>query len=342
MAFDLPALDVAVANDAAAAFDAKTKPPGSLGRLEETACRIAAVRGSLPPARLRAAAIVVAADHGVAVEGVSAYPQEVTRQMVANFVGGGAAAAVLARRAGIPLIVVDAGLVEPLDDEAVLTFGASASANIAVQSAMTLEQAELLVDEGRALAARLASDGFELLALGEMGIANTTVASVLSAALLDEPPATVCGRGTGIDDHTLRRKINTVERALARHGASREPLSLLASLGGGEIAFLAGLMIGAAENRLACVIDGVVVGAAALVASALAPGLPDWLLAAHRSPEPAHELILRRLGLVPMLDLGMRLGEASGALVALAVIDAATALLAEMATFESAGVSGGG
>jgi nicotinate-nucleotide--dimethylbenzimidazole phosphoribosyltransferase len=172
-----------------------------------------------------------------------------------------------------------------------------------------------------------------------MGIGNTTVASALSAALLDERPTTVCGRGTGIDDAALRRKIDTVERALARHGAGREPFPLLASLGGGEIALLAGLMIGAAENRLVSVIDGVVVGAAALVASALAPELPGRLLAAHRSPEPAHELILRRLDLVPLLDLGMRLGEASGALVALSVIDAATALLAEMATFESAGVS---
>jgi nicotinate-nucleotide--dimethylbenzimidazole phosphoribosyltransferase len=339
MAFELPALDVAAANEAAAAFDAKTKPLGSLGRLEETVCRIAAVRGSLPPARLRAAAVVVAADHGVAAEGVSAYPQEVTRQMVANFVAGGAAAAVLARQAGIPLIVVDAGLIKPLDDEAVLSFGAPASANIVLEAAMTLEQAELLVREGRALAARLAGEGIELLALGEMGIGNTTVASVLSAALLDEAPRTVCGRGTGIDDDALRRKIKTVEQALARHGASRLPLPLLASLGGGEIACLAGLMIGAAENRLVCVIDGVVVGAAALVASALAPGLPGWLLAGHRSPEPAHALILRRLGLVPLLDLGMRLGEASGALVALSVIDAATGLLAEMATFESAGVS---
>jgi nicotinate-nucleotide--dimethylbenzimidazole phosphoribosyltransferase len=337
--FELPALDAAAANEAAAAFDVKTKPLGSLGRLEDTVCRIAAVRGSLPPARLRAAAVVVAADHGVVAEGVSAYPQEVTRQMVANFVAGGAAASVLARRAGIPLVVVDAGLAKPLADDAVQSFGATASANIALEAAMTLEQAELLVREGRALAARLAGDGVELLALGEMGIGNTTIASVLTAALLDEPPGTVCGRGTGIDDDALRRKIKTVERALARHGASRLPLALLASLGGGEIAFLAGLMIGAAENRLVCVIDGVVVGAAALVASALAPGLPDRLLAGHRSPEPAHALILGRLGLVPLLDLGMRLGEASGALVALSVIDAATALLAEMATFESAGVS---
>ncbi|MFL5964749.1 MAG: nicotinate-nucleotide--dimethylbenzimidazole phosphoribosyltransferase [Gaiellaceae bacterium] len=339
MTFELPALDGAAAKRAAAAFDRKTKPLGSLGRLEETVCRIAAVRGSLPSARLRAAAVVVAADHGVAAEGVSAYPQEVTRQMVANFVAGGAAAAVLARRAGIPLIVVDAGLVAPFHDEAVLSFGVAASANFVTEPALTSGQAELLVREGRALATRLAGDGVELLALGEMGIGNTTVASVLSAALLDEPPATVCGRGTGIDDNTLRRKVDTVERALARHGVSREPLSLLASLGGGEIAFLTGLMIGAAENRLVCVIDGVVVGAAALVASALAPGLPDWLLAGHRSPEPAHDLILQRLGLLPLLDLGMRLGEASGALVALSVIDAATALLAEMATFESAGVS---
>jgi nicotinate-nucleotide--dimethylbenzimidazole phosphoribosyltransferase len=204
---------------------------------------------------------------------------------------------------------------------------------------MTIDQAERLVDEGRALATRLSNDGVELLVLGEMGIGNTTVSSALSAALLDEPSSSVCGRGTGIEDAAMRRKIGTVERALARHGAGRDPLPLLASVGGGEVAVLAGLMIGAAENRLVCLIDGVVVGAAALVASALAPGLPDWLLAAHRSPEPAHDLILRRLDLEPLLDLGMRLGEASGALVALSVIDAATALLAEMATFESAGVS---
>jgi nicotinate-nucleotide--dimethylbenzimidazole phosphoribosyltransferase len=337
--FELPPLNSAAANAAAAVWDAKTKPLGSLGRLEELVCRIAAVRGALPPSRLRAAAVIAAADHGVVAQGVSAYPQEVTAQMVANFVSGGAAASVLARSAGLPLIVVNAGLVEPLENAAVLSFEALASNDIAVEDAMTLRQAEFLVREGRALAERLAGDGVEMLALGEMGIGNTTVASALSAALLDESPTTVCGRGTGIDDETLLRKIDAVERSLARHGGSRDPLPLLAALGGGEIAFLAGLMIGAAESRLVCVIDGVVVGAAALVASALAPGLNGWLIAGHRSPEPAHELILRRLDLIPLLDLGMRLGEASGALVALSVIDAATTLFADMATFESAGVS---
>jgi nicotinate-nucleotide--dimethylbenzimidazole phosphoribosyltransferase len=318
------------------AFDAKTKPRGSLGRLEELGCRLAGIRGFIPE-RLEAVIVVAAADHGVAAEGVSAYPQEVTAQMVANFASGGAAINVLAREAGARLVVVDAGVAVPFVHENVRSLRVGAgTANLAHGPAMTGEQCGAALAAGRALVEELGD--VDVVALGEMGIGNTTSASALTAALLGVDPALVCGRGTGLDDGGLERKIDTVRRALAAN-AGNEPL---AALGGFEIAVLAGIAAGCAERRIAVLLDGFITAAAALAAVRLEPGVADVLIASHRSPEPGHILALEALGLEPLLDLGLRLGEASGAALALPLLHASIALLRDMATFDDAGVTDAG
>jgi nicotinate-nucleotide--dimethylbenzimidazole phosphoribosyltransferase len=318
------------------AFDAKTKPRGSLGRLEELGCRLAGIRGFVPE-RLEAAVVVAAGDHGVAAEGVSAYPQEVTAQMVANFAAGGAAINVLARQAGARLIVVDAGIAVPFEHELVrpVRIGAG-TANIALGPAMTPEQARHALDAGASLVDELA--GVDVVALGEMGIANTTSASALTAALLGVDPQLVCGRGTGLDDEGVARKVETVRRALAVNGGHDH----LAELGGLEIAFLAGVVLRCAERRIAVLLDGFITGAAALAAARISPGSADVLIASHRSPEPGHALVLDALGLEPLLDLELRLGEGSGAALALPLLHASIAILREMATFADAGVTDAG
>ncbi len=304
-------------------FDLKTKPRGSLGRVEELGCRIASIRGSVP-ATFSAAVVVAAADHGVAAEGVSAYPQEVTAQMLANFEAGGAAVSVLARAAGAELVVVDAGV-------------GTGTASIATGPAMSRERALGGVLEGAARAAGLDVDA---IALGEMGIGNTTAASALAAALLEVDPALVCGRGTGLDDEGLARKLAVVGRALTRNAPDpRDPLGVLAALGGFEIAYLTGIALGAAAARKVVVLDGFISSTAALVAARLAPPALDAMVAAHLSPEPGHRLVLADLGLEPLLDLGLRLGEGSGAALALPLLSGSIALLNEMAAFEDAGVT---
>jgi nicotinate-nucleotide--dimethylbenzimidazole phosphoribosyltransferase len=340
----VPAPDGEAAAAAQALLDAKTKPRGSLGRLETLACQIAATRGAADPGRLRSAVLVAAADHGVAAEGVSAYPQEVTRQMVATYLAGGAAINELARRVGAELVVVDAGLVEPVRDPRLrsLRIGAG-TANLLHRQAMTREEALRSLAGGIRLADGLAAQGVGLLALGEMGIANTTAASALVAALLELDAEAVCGRGTGLDDAGLERKRNVVRRALELHApAAGDALGALAAVGGFEIGVLAGAAIGAAGRRVPVVLDGFITGAAALVAARLAPALADHLIAGHRSPEPGHEHVLRAIGLEPLLDLGLRLGEGTGAALSLPIVQAALALLSEMATFEAAGVTDAG
>jgi nicotinate-nucleotide--dimethylbenzimidazole phosphoribosyltransferase len=287
--------------------------------------RIAGIRGTADVGRLRAAVVVAAGDHGVTAEGVSAYPSEVTRQMLANFESGGAAVAVLARAAGAELVVVDAGVGTP-------------TGNIAVGPAMSLRDATLWLERGSACAEELAANGVGIVALGEMGIGNSTAAAALSAALLDVDAEAVCGRGTGLDDAGLARKIDVVRRAV-RANAAVEPTATLAALGGHELAFLAGVALGASERSLVVLLDGFISSTAALVAARIAPRAADAMIAAHLSPEPGHRLVLDALGLAPLLDLGLRLGEGSGAALALPIVDAALALLAEMATFEDAGVT---
>ena len=318
--------DHEASNAAARALDAKTKPRGSLGRLEEVAQQVAGIRHDPAPGRLHAAVVVAAADHGVANEGVSAYPQEVTRQMLANFDDGGAAVCVLARIAGASLLVIDAGVGAP-------------TGNIADGPAMSRADALRWVEEGMGVADELASAGVGIVGIGEMGIGNTTAAAALCAALLDVEPTATCGRGTGVDDAGLARKLEVVARALSANDLSDDPLAVLAALGGFELAFLCGLALGAAANRQVILLDGFIATVAALVAARLAPDAADAMIAAHLSPEPGHRLALDVLGLEPLLDLGLRLGEGSGAALALPLLDASLAILAEMATFESAGVT---
>lgn len=338
------AADAAAAAAARRALDGKTKPRGSLGRLEELACRIAGIRASAAPGRLEPAVVVAAADHGVAVEAVSAYPQEVTAQMLGTFAGGGAAVCVLARQAGARLIVVDVGVREPIDHPAVLDRRIRAgTANIAREPAMTRGEAEEALAAGIELADGLVDDGVGVIALGEMGIANTTAASALTAVLLDADPAAVCGRGTGIDDQRLSHKIAVVRRALGRTPVDpTDPVGAIAAVGGLEIAALAGVTLGAGARRTPVLVDGFITAAAALAATRLCPSCGDALIAAHRSPEPGHGAILAALGLEPLLDLRLRLGEGTGATLALPLIAAALAVLSEMATFDEAGVTDAG
>jgi nicotinate-nucleotide--dimethylbenzimidazole phosphoribosyltransferase len=335
-------VDDAAGRAAQKALDAKTKPRGSLGELEALAVRVAAIRGTPSPGPLAAAVVVAAGDHGYAGRGVSAYPQEVTAQMLANFAAGGAAINVLAREVGARLVVVDAGVLRPVEDPAIrpLRLGAG-TADATGGPATTREQAVTGIAAGAELAAELVGDGIAIVALGDMGIGNTTAASAVCAALLPADPEAVCGRGTGIDDAGLARKVEVVRRALAANDVA-DPVGGLAALGGHEIAFLVGVSLGAAAEGAVVLLDGFVTGAAALVAARLAPHVAGRMVASHRSPEPGHTLVLADLGLRPLLDLGLRLGEGSGAALALPLVGAALAILADMATFEAAGVTDAG
>lgn len=343
--------DEAVASATQRVLDFKTKPRGSLGRLEGLACRIAAMRGAVKPAVPVKAIVVMGADHGVAAEGVSAYPSEVTRQMLLNFAAGGAAINVLARQAGARLVVVDMGVLEPLPvgcgvrDARV----GAGTRSFVREPAMSAEQARVALETGIQIATELADDGVELIGLGEMGIGNTTASTALVAAFTGAAPDTITGRGTGIDDAGWLRKVGVVRSALALHGfegggaaggaAAADPLRALACVGGFEIAGLAGVALGAAARRVPVLLDGFISTASGLVASRLAPLAAGYFVAAHRSVEVGHRVALEALGLRPLLDLDMRLGEGTGAALAMGVLDASLAILHDMATFESAGVA---
>jgi len=327
------------------ALDDKTKPRRSLGRLEEIACRLAAMRGeTLPPPPVKAI-VVFAADHGVVAEGVSAYPQEVTRQMLLNFARGGAAINALARQAGARVVLADLGVAgegEVVPGVRAMRIGAG-TANFAHGPAMRPEQARVALDAGVALARELARDGVTLLGVGEMGIGNTTSASALTAVLTGAPVEQVTGRGTGVDDAGWRRKVEVVRGAIAHNRPDpANALDVLAKLGGFEIAGLAGVVVGAAAERVPVLVDGFIASAAALVAVRLAPAARDYLIAAHRSREPGHATLLEALALEPLLDLGLRLGEGTGAALAMGLVDAALRVLHEMASFAAAGVSDSG
>jgi nicotinate-nucleotide--dimethylbenzimidazole phosphoribosyltransferase len=341
----MPGADDDAARETASRLEEKTKPPGSLGRLESLACRLAAIRGSVPGEHVSPAVVVAAADHGVWEEDVSPYPQAVTAQMLANFATGGAAVSVLARRAHARLVVVDAGVLDPTPVSGVrsaVVDGFRGTRNIVREPAMPEHVAIGLIEEGIGLAGGLADDGIDLLGVGDMGIANTTAAAALCAALLPAAPTLVCGPGTGLDDAGVARKVRVVRTALERHGLDpppdAAPLHALISVGGLEIAFLAGVILCAAARRVPVLLDGFVTGAAALVAAGLAADSQDALIAATRSPEPGHPLVLDRLGLEPLLDLDLRLGEGSAAALAIPLVAAAGEIVARMATFESAGI----
>ena len=336
--------DVEAGRAAQAALDAKTKPRGSLGELEALACRIAAIRGTASPGRLRAALVLAAGDHGYAQRGVSAYPQEVTAQMLTAFASGGAAVDVLAREADLRVVVVDAGVAKPVAHPEIRQVRLGAGTADATQGpAMSREDAVAGLLAGAAIAEELAGEGYGIVATGDMGIGNTTAAAAVCAALLPAAPEHVCGRGTGVDDDGLRRKVEVVRSALTvNRPDAADPVGVLAAIGGYELAVLAGACLGAAGSGAVVLLDGFVTGAAALLAARLAPAAAERMVASHLSPEPGHALVLADLELRPLLDLGLRLGEGSGAALALPLLAAALAILADMATFASAGVTDAG
>lgn len=337
---EVPAACVASMDAARAELARKTMPAGALGELQALAVRLAGVQRRAVPALGGATALVFAADHGVAAAGVSAYPREVTAQMVANFLAGGAAVSVLARQLGVGLTVVDAGVavaVEPAPG-LVQRRVAAGTASIAEGPAMTAEQCTQAVRWGVELARELPADGAVL--MGEMGIGNTTSAAAILHALSGWPAVECVGAGTGVDDAGLLRKREVVARAVARLPGDAGPLQVLAGVGGFEIAMMAGAMLGAASSRQVVVVDGFVSTAAAAVAVALQPHVLEHCVFAHVSAEAPHRRWLQALGVRPLLDLGMRLGEGSGAVLAWPLLLSACAVLSEMATFQSAGVSG--
>jgi nicotinate-nucleotide--dimethylbenzimidazole phosphoribosyltransferase len=319
-----------------------TKPPGSLGRLEEVGNRIAAIQQTITP-RIGAKRIyVVAGDHGVTAEGVSAYPREVTSQMIDNFLGGGAAINVLARNGGIEIKIVDAGVDADLSDrdELLQLKIMRGTANFAHGPAMTRQQAESSIASGITLARSARENGIDLIGIGDMGIGNTTAASAITAALTGASAEAVTGRGTGIDDVHLAHKIETIRRALTVNKPDgSDPVDILAKVGGTEIGVMMGIVLGAAEERMPVVADGFISTAAAALAVGICPHVRDYLFAAHRSSEPGHRSLIDCIGNQPLLDLSMRLGEGTGAALAMHIIDAASKLLSEMATFKEAGVS---
>ncbi len=320
-----------------------TKPPGSLGRLEALACELCAQQHRDQPAVDQVQICVFAGDHGVTREGVSAFPAEVTAQMVANFAAGGAAISVLARQLGAALEVVNTGVAHPVPDDRGVTneWIAAGTGNIATEPAMTSAQLEQALCAGDRAAGRAHDAGAQLFIGGEMGIGNTTSAAALACHLLAAPLEKLVGPGTGLDACGIIHKTAVINQALERHGADRDAFNSLASLGGFEIAALAGAMIGAARRGIPVLVDGFIVTAAAVAATQLRPDLFPWLHFSHQSREPGHRHLLDALGANPILNLDMRLGEGSGAATAVPILRSACALHTEMATFADAGVSDG-
>jgi nicotinate-nucleotide--dimethylbenzimidazole phosphoribosyltransferase len=323
--------------------DRLTKPRGALGALEQVSIRLAGLAGACPPPLPSPAAVAVfAADHGVHAQGVTPWPQEVTAQMVANFLAGGAAVNAFAAQAGAEVVVVDVGVAGGLDAVPGLLPRKvrAGTRDMTVEPAMTRGEAVRAVEVGIEVARDLVAAGNRCLLTGDMGIANTTASAALIAVFTGADPGEVTGRGTGIDDAMLAHKTEVVRRAVALHAPDpADPLAVLAAVGGLEHAALAGFVLGAAALRVPVVLDGVIAGAAALVAAALAPACLDACVAGHRSAEPGHAAALAHLGLSPLVDLGLRLGEGTGALLALPLVQAAVRALTDMATFDSAGVA---
>jgi nicotinate-nucleotide--dimethylbenzimidazole phosphoribosyltransferase len=321
--------------------DRLTKPQGALGDLEQLAIQLAGITGRLAPALARATIVVVAADHGVAVEAVSAYPASVTAQMVANFLGGGAAVNVLARLAQADVLIVDAGVQTPIVSDSPQFRSerlGPGTANLLHGPAMTPATASAALERGIAIACDLAASGVELIALGEMGIANTTAAACITAVLTETAPSLVTGPGTGIGPEQVRHKIGLIERAVARIPANPDALAVLSEVGGFEIGVLAGIVLGAASRRIPLVLDGYITLAAALLAQRLSPQALQYCIAAHCGSEPGNRIALAKLNLRHLLQLNLRLGEGSGAALAIPLIRAAARIPGEMATFGSAGV----
>jgi len=335
----IPPFDRAAAEAARARQDRLTKPAGSLGRLEDLAIQLAGIQGKAVPDVDPAAIFVYAADHGVAARGVSAYPAEVTAQMVLNYARGGAVINTLAAQIGAQLYVADVGVAEDFPPELAIRHGKvrRGTADWTGGPAMTVAEARQSLAAGYALFGEAGTVGIVL--VGEMGIGNTTTAAALAAALTGCAPVDIVGRGTGVDAAGLVRKLTTIERGLARHRDLTDPLETLAALGGLEIAAMVGTMLAAASHRVPILLDGFIATVAALTAARLDPAILPYFIGAHRSPEPGHAVLLGSLGLTPLLDLGLRLGEASGAAFALPLVRLAVAVLRDVATFDEAGVS---
>jgi nicotinate-nucleotide--dimethylbenzimidazole phosphoribosyltransferase len=335
-------IDAMAADAARRRQDQLTKPRGSLGRLEELAIRLAGLQGTPTPSPDPVQVLLFAADHGVAAEGVSAFPQSVTNQMVRNIAAGGAAISVLVRALDARMEILDLGTAEDLGSIPGVRSEriASGTGNIARGPAMTDAQLAAAMNAGRAAAERAVDGGARLLIAGEMGIANTTPATALACALLDLPAGALVGPGTGLDPDGIARKAAVITQALALHvGADRTPLDLLGRLGGFELAAIAGAFITAAQRGLPVLVDGFIVSASALLAVRIQPEVRDWLLFSHASAEPGHRRMMAELDADPLLDLGLRLGEGSGAAAAVPLLRLACTLHQQMATFAEAGVS---
>lgn len=335
-------LDAAAMDAARGRQDQLTKPRGALGRLERLSIQIAGITGQARPAIRHKVVAVMAGDHGVVAEGVSAYPQEVTPQMVLNFLGGGAAINVLARHVGARVVVVDMGVAGSLPAHPGLVSRriAPGTGNIAAGPAMNREQAVAALLAGAGVVEAELAAGLDILATGDMGIGNTTPSAAIAAAITGRPAAAIVGRGTGVDDAGLQRKVSAVERALqVNRPDPQDGIDVLAKVGGFEIGGLAGAILAAAAARRPVVVDGFISTAAAMLAVVLAPQVRDYLIAAHTSQELGHHVMMDWLQVDPLLDLQMRLGEGTGAALAMSLVEAACKVLDEMATFAGAGVS---
>ena len=322
--------------------DHLTKPRGSLGRLEELSVKIAGITGRVMPRIEQKAIVTMAGDHGVTAEGVSAYPQEVTGQMVYNFLRGGAGINVLARHIGARVVVVDMGVAADLEPHPLLVSKkiAFGTRNMAKEPAMSRQQALRAIEAGIEVINEEVAKGLDIVGVGDMGIGNTTPSSAICAVITGEPVAKVTGRGTGIGDEQLASKVRVIETALALNRPDpKDAIDVLAKVGGFEIGGIVGVILGAVAQRIPVVVDGFIAGAAALIATRLCSKVRDYLIAAHVSAEIGHRAILDYLGLKPLLDLEMRLGEGTGAALAISIVEAAAKTLAEMATFIDAGIS---
>jgi len=322
--------------------DNLTKPKGSLGRLEELSIQVAGITGQAMPRLEHKAIVTMAADHGVVTQEVSLYPQEVTVQMVQNFLHGGAGINVLARQAGARVVVVDMGAASNIGPHPGLVSKkvAHGTRDMTLGPAMGRDQALAAVEAGLEVLEQEVGKGLDIVGTGDMGIGNTTSASAITAAITGAPVAEVTGRGTGIDDHQLAHKVRIIERALGGNRPdANDALDVLTKVGGFEIGGLVGVMVGAAAHRIPIVIDGFISGAAALIATKMARQLSAYLIAGHVSAERGHRVALKHLGLKPVLDLDMRLGEGTGAVLAIFIVEAAVRALTQMATFSEAGVS---
>ncbi|MDQ2799198.1 MAG: nicotinate-nucleotide--dimethylbenzimidazole phosphoribosyltransferase [Armatimonadota bacterium] len=335
----IPPFDQDAADAARARQNRLTKPTGSLGRLEDLTIQLAGIQGKTIPDIDPAMIFIYAGDHGVAAQGVSAYPAEVTAQMVYNFARGGAVINTLATQLDAKLSVADVGVAEDFPPELPIQHCKirRGTADWTQGSAMSVEEARQALFTGQTLFQEAGTVGIAI--VGEMGIGNTTTATALAAALTGHSPVNLVGRGTGIDSAGLVRKLSVIEKGLARHRGLTDPLDILAALGGLEIAAMAGTMLAAAAQRVPILLDGFITSVAALVASQLDPAISPYFIATHRSPEPGHTVVLDALGLTPLLDLGLRLGEASGAAFTLPLVRLSVAVLRDVATFDEAGVS---